>query len=227
MSIRRILRIDNPEDHKILKTNCRPVKLPNRELKHLVADMFETMLDANGVGLAAPQIGLPIRLTVIWIPPLMEKQEDGSEVEVEPAEEYILINPKIVKMSNEEVIRQEGCLSLPGWYGDVPRATWVTVEFQDFNGKQHRLRKAGDLLGWAIQHEVDHLNGILFTERIRDLSTLKDLSQEQPPDEAQVAQPSIPPAQTDQSQQTSDNAPAARQSVSAPPARMSDSVARP
>jgi peptide deformylase len=179
MSVRRILRIDNPEDKKILKTNCRPIKLPHRELKQLIADMFETMHEATGVGLAAPQVGLPIRLTVIWVPPMYEQQEDGTEVETAPAEEYVLINPKIVKMSNEEIIRQEGCLSLPGWYGDVPRATWVTVEYQDLNGKMRRIRKADGLLGWAIQHEVDHLNGILFTERIRDLSTLRDLSKEQ------------------------------------------------
>lgn len=179
MALRRILRIDDPEDKKILKMNCRPVKLPNRELKSLISDMFETMHEAQGVGLAAPQIGLPLRLTVIGIPPVYDKHEDGTEVEVEPAEEYVLINPKIVKMSSEEVMRPEGCLSLPGWYGDVPRSTWVTVEYQDLNGKHLRLRKAGDLLGWAIQHEVDHLNGILFTERIRDLSTLRDISQEQ------------------------------------------------
>jgi peptide deformylase len=202
MSVRRILRIDNPEDKKILKTNCRPIKLPNRELKQLIADMLETMHEATGVGLAAPQVGLPIRLTVIWIPPVYEQQEDGTEVETAPAEEYVLINPKIVKMSNEEVIRQEGCLSLPGWYGDVPRATWVTVEYQDLNGKMRRIRKADGLLGWAIQHEVDHLNGILFTERIRDLSTLRDLSKEQeegaaPTAAEQVAQTADQSAATD------------------------------
>jgi peptide deformylase len=202
MSVRRILRIDNPEDKKILKTNCRPIKLPNRELKQLIADMLETMHEATGVGLAAPQVGLPIRLTVIWIPPVYEQQEDGTEVETAPAEEYVLINPKIVKMSNEEVIRQEGCLSLPGWYGDVPRATWVTVEYQDLNGKMRRIRKADGLLGWAIQHEVDHLNGILFTERIRDLSTLRDLSKEQeegaaPTAAEQVAQTADLSAATD------------------------------
>lgn len=87
-------------------------------------------------------------------------------------------------MSSEEIVRQEGCLSLPGWYGDVPRATWVTVEYQDLNGKLRRLRKVDGLLGWAIQHEVDHLNGILFTERIRDLSTLRDLSKELEAEEA-------------------------------------------
>ncbi len=178
MALRRILRIDNEEDKKILKTRCRPIKLPSAELKRLIADMFETMQAANGVGLAAPQIGLTIRLAVIEIPPQVEEREDGTEVEVAPAEQYVLINPQIVKTSGEEVMRQEGCLSLPGWYGEVPRATWVTVEYQDLNGKPRRLRRADGLLGWAIQHEVDHLDGVLFTERIRDLSTLRDLSKE-------------------------------------------------
>lgn len=178
MSLRRILRIDDPEDLKILKTNCRAIKLPNRELKRLIVDMFETMHHGEGVGLAAPQIGIPIRLVVLGIPTLYEKLEDGTEVEISSAADYVLINPRIVKMSSEEIVRQEGCLSLPGWYGDVPRATWITVEYQDLNGKPRRLRKVDGLLGWAIQHEVDHLNGILFTERIRDLSTLRDLSKE-------------------------------------------------
>ncbi|EFO81611.1 peptide deformylase [Oscillochloris trichoides DG-6] len=178
MSTRRILRIDNPEDKKTLKMQCRPVKLPDRNLKQLVADMFETMRKSHGVGLAAPQVGLPIQLCIIEIPAEIEQRDDGTEVEVAPAEEYVLINPRIVKTSGDEIMRDEGCLSLPGWYGMVPRHSWVTVEYQDFNGKQHRLRKADGLLGWAIQHEVDHLHGVLFTERIRDLSTLRDVSKQ-------------------------------------------------
>lgn len=176
MAIRRVFRIDNEEDKKILKTNCRPVKLPDPGLKRLVADMFETMHANNGVGLAAPQVGLPIRLCIVELPPEIEEREDGTTVVVAPAEQFVLINPKIVKSSGEEVLREEGCLSLPGWYGQVPRQTWVTVEFQDLNGKWLRLRRADGLLGWAIQHEVDHLNGILFTERIRDLSTLREVN---------------------------------------------------
>lgn len=176
MAIRRILRIDNEEDKKILKTPCRPVKLPDRSMKQLVADMFETMRAHNGVGLAAPQIGLSIQLCVIEIPEEVEEREDGSRVVVAPAESYVLFNPKIVKTSGEEVLRDEGCLSLPGWYGQVPRQTWVTVEFQDIHGRVLRIRRADGLLGWAIQHEVDHLHGILFTERIRDLSTLREVS---------------------------------------------------
>jgi peptide deformylase len=138
--------------------------------------MLETMHAANGVGLAAPQIGIPIRLCVIGIPAEIEELEDGSEVEVAPAQEYVLINPKIVKLGGDELIRDEGCLSLPGWYGEVPRYAWVTVEFQELNGKQRRMRKADGLLGWVIQHEVDHLNGTLFTERIRDIGTLREIS---------------------------------------------------
>jgi peptide deformylase len=179
MAIRRILRIDNPEDKKILKMVCQPVKLPDPKLKHLIDDMFETMHDAHGVGLAAPQIGLPVQLTVIETPPSYEKLEDGTEVEVEAGQRHVLINPRIVKMSQEEVMRQEGCLSLPGWYGEVPRQTWVSVEYQEPNGKRRRLRKVGGFAGWAMQHELDHLAGILFTERIRDLSTLHNVVEEQ------------------------------------------------
>jgi len=177
MAIRRVLRIDNDDDKKTLKMHCRPVKLPDRSLKQLVADMFETMHANNGVGLAAPQVGLPIQLCIIEIPAETEERDDGTVVTIAPAEPYVLFNPKIVKTSGEEVLRDEGCLSLPGWYGQVPRQTWVTVEFQDITGKARRLRRADGLLGWAIQHEVDHLNGILFTERIRDLSTLRDVTQ--------------------------------------------------
>lgn len=177
MAILRILQINNPEDNKILKTPCQPVKLPEKGLKRLIADMIETLHHANGVGLAAPQIGRSIQITVIWIPAAIEKQEDGTEVEVAPEEHYVLINPKIVQMSKEEIIRQEGCLSLPDWYGEVPRATWVTVEYQELNGKKRRLRKVDGLLGWVIQHEVDHLNGILFTDRMEDPSALRHISE--------------------------------------------------
>lgn len=179
MALRRILRIDDPKDRKILNTNCRPIKLPDRSLKHLIADMFETMYENQGVGLAAPQIGLTIRLIVIGIPKLYEKQEDGTEVEVAPERELVLINPKIVKLSNEEVMRDEGCLSLPGWFGEVPRATWATVEYQEPNGKHRRLRKADGILGWVVQHEVDHVDGIVFTERIRDMSTFREVPDEE------------------------------------------------
>lgn len=183
MATRRILRIDTPEDLKILKTRCHEVRLPNPSLKQLAIDMFETMHAANGVGLAAPQVGVPHRIAVIYIPAEVEEREDGTHIEVAPEQNYVLINPEIVKSGGGEMIGQEGCLSMPGWYGEVPRAAWVTVDFQDLEGRHRRIRKATGLLSRALQHEIDHLDGVLFTERIRDLATLKDYSRE--PAEAQ------------------------------------------
>ncbi len=189
MAERRILQIENPGDKKILKTRAHQVQLPNPNLKQLVADMFETMHAANGVGLAAPQIGLSQRLAVIYIPPEIEEYEDGTQVEVAPSQEYVLINPEIIKRGDKEEADLEGCLSLPGWYGEVPRPGWVTVEFSGLDGKRYRLRRVDGLLARAVQHEIDHLDGILFTERIRDLATLKDHRKEQ--EQEQVAEPRI------------------------------------
>jgi peptide deformylase len=173
MPLRRILRIDDPEDKKILKTRSRPVRLPNPALKSLVADMFATMHAADGVGLAAPQIGLLQRLAVISIAAEVETRPDGSEVIVAPAQHYTLVNPEIVKLSPMQETILDGCLSLPGWYGEVARAIWITVDYCDLDGRPQRIRKATGLLAWALQHEIDHLNGVLFTEHIRDLSSLK------------------------------------------------------
>ncbi len=177
MALHRILQAENPDDNKILKTPCRPIKLPDKGLKRLIAEMIETMHNGNGVGLAAPQIGLSIRLTVIWIPPVVEEQEDGTQVETAPEEHYALINPRIVQASKEEVLRQEGCLSIPDWYGEVSRATWVTVEYQEPNGKRRRLRKADGLLGWVMQHEIDHLDGVLFPDRMAPSAKLRHISE--------------------------------------------------
>jgi peptide deformylase len=178
MAVRRILRIDDEADRKILKTHCHEVKLPNPALRQLAADMFETMHAANGVGLAAPQVGITQRMAVIHIPAPVEEKPDGTLVEVGEEQNYVIINPEIVKRSPNTVIGQEGCLSLPGWYGEVPRNAWVTVEYTDLDGKRQRIRRATGLLARALQHEIDHLDGVLFTERMTDLSTLRDLSKE-------------------------------------------------
>ncbi|KAB8142273.1 peptide deformylase [Chloroflexia bacterium SDU3-3] len=173
MALRRILRIDDPNDNKVLKSRSHPVKLPNPALRALAEDMFETMEAANGAGLAAPQIGLLQRMAVIGFGQKTATLPDGSEVVTRPAAHYVLINPQIVKASPVKEKIMDGCLSLPGWYGEVERATWVTVDYLDLDGRPQRIRKATGMLSWALQHEIDHLNGVLFTEHLRDLSTLK------------------------------------------------------
>ena len=178
MAVRRILQIEDPDDKRILKTRGHPVKNFTPALRALAADMFATMHAASGVGLAAPQIGISQRIAVIWIPPEEEERDDGTVVELAPEQNYVLINPEVVKRSDKEEIAQEGCLSLPGRYGDVPRASWVTVDYFDLGGKRRRIRKADGLLGRALQHEIDHLDGVLFTERMRDLSTLRDIRED-------------------------------------------------
>lgn len=169
----RILRIDNLDDNKVLKSHSRPVKVPNLQLRSLVDDMIATMHAANGVGLAAVQIGVLQRIVVIFI----SAEDDDTTVDASPNETagqtYVLINPEIIKASPDMETILDGCLSLPEWYGEVSRSTWVTVEYQDLHGKRHRIRKAEGLLSHALQHEIDHLNGILYTERIVDISTLK------------------------------------------------------
>lgn len=183
MAVRRVLLIDNEEDKKILKAKSVRVKQFDKSLQALVQDMIDTMREQNGVGLAAPQIGVLRRVIVIETPPIEEQRDDGSTVEVEPARLYVMVNPEITERSDERRPVQEGCLSLPGWYGEVPRHTWVSIKYQDLNGKEHRLKRVDGApyrLGHIVQHEIDHIDGVLFTERIEDLTTLHNVNQEQP-----------------------------------------------
>ncbi len=183
MAVRSILRIDNPDEKQILQSKSVRVKQFDKGLRALVDDMIETMRSSDGVGLAAPQIGVPRRVVVIETPAEREELEDGTEREIKPAELFVMINPEISEQSQERTASLEGCLSLPGWYGEVPRAAQVTIRFQDLQGKEHKIKRAAGStygLGRIAQHEVDHLDGVLFTERIEDLSTLQDLRQERP-----------------------------------------------
>src|SRR4051794_4219595 len=103
MAVRHILQIEDPDEKRILKTRCHAIKSFTPALRALAADMFETMHAASGVGLAAPQIGITQRIAVIWIPAEVEEREDGTTVELEPEQNYVLINPEIVKSSPKEV----------------------------------------------------------------------------------------------------------------------------
>lgn len=152
--IYRIVKYGDP----ILETRAEPVtEFGTPELRQLVDDMFETMYAHKGVGLAAPQIALGKRLTVI----------DTSAGEDETAK-IVLINPEIVKLEGTQV-GEEGCLSIPGFREDVKRAKVAMVRARDAEGKPVEVR-GEDLLARAMQHEIDHLNGILF---LQHLSMLK------------------------------------------------------
>ena len=183
MTVRHILRIDNPEEKDILKTKSVRVKQFDKSLRSLADDMIETMRASEGVGLAAPQIGVLRRIVVVEVPAENEELEDGTLKEIKPAELFVLVNPEIVEPSTDRFVMLEGCLSLPGWYGEVPRPAQVTVRYQDLQGKEHKIKHAdarGYTIGRIVQHELDHLDGILFTERIEDLATLKDYRNERP-----------------------------------------------
>jgi peptide deformylase len=175
MAIRRILDIEIPADLAILRANCTPVAMTKPTLETLVADMIETMDAVDGVGLAAPQVGITQRLVVIRIPGHHEKRADGNVVEIEPEQLYVMLDPVITQHGESTITGSEGCLSLPGRYAPVKRFNWVTCEYRDLKGRNLRLRRATGLLARAVQHEIDHLNGVLFIDHVTDPSGIEDI----------------------------------------------------
>jgi peptide deformylase len=145
---------------EVLETACEVVDEFNENLHKLLDNMFETMYEADGVGLAAPQINIGKQIAVIDI------SEDGSG-------KLELINPVIVKATGEQ-IGLEGCLSFPGVYGDVNRAMNIVVNAQNRFGEAYTI-EAEDFLARAIQHEIDHLNGVLFTSKILKYYEIEEL----------------------------------------------------
>jgi peptide deformylase len=154
------------EPDPILREKAKRIKTFDGNLRKLVDDMFETMHANAGVGLAAPQIGQSIRLLVAELEPDPKENERGFKV--------ALCNPEIVKSSVETEEGPEGCLSIPGWIGEVPRHVSVTVKAQTPEGKEVRI-KADHYFARVLQHEIDHLNGVLFTDRVINIDTLKRL----------------------------------------------------
>jgi peptide deformylase len=165
------------EPDPILREKGRRIKSFDAALRKLVEDMFETMHAHNGVGLAAPQIGQSIRLLVAELEPDRQEGEKGFKV--------ALCNPELVKASDEMETGVEGCLSIPGWIGEVPRHVSVTVKGQTPEGKEVRI-KAENYYARVLQHEIDHLNGVLFTDRIVDLSTFRRLDPQTPEEEEKL-----------------------------------------
>jgi len=137
-----------PED-TVLRRKAKRVSSIDKSIQRLIDDMIATMQQASGVGLAAPQVGVSLRVIVLQMP------------EEEP---IAIINPEIVKRAGEQEVT-EGCLSVPGYFGEIKRSASVTVKGQDRHGKAIRI-KATDLMAEALEHEIDHLNGTLYIDHL-------------------------------------------------------------
>jgi len=166
MSIRPILTAPEPR----LRQVSKPVEKVDDELRALMDDMLETMYDAPGIGLAAIQIGVPLRVIVMDLA--------GKDEEPEPR---YFVNPEILDPSEDMSVYEEGCLSVPEYYDEVERPARCRVKYLDYDGKEHVLDADG-LLATCIQHEMDHLEGVLFIDHLSRLKrerVLKKLKKEQ------------------------------------------------
>jgi len=153
MTIRPIRYLGDP----VLRLPTRRVRRVNLDIQLLVADMIESMYATNGVGLAAPQIGIPLKLVVIGMP-----DEDP----------FALINPEITKREGTRTV-MEGCLSVPGYSGPVDRSERVTVRALSAKGERIHVTSENDLLAQALEHETDHVNGLLYVDHINVGSDLR------------------------------------------------------
>jgi len=172
MALREIIEAPDP----LLKQVSRPVETFDDELRTLVADMFETMYDAPGIGLAAIQVGVPLRVLVIDLQPEDPDAEsvacdhDGHHHHHRPTlkQPRVFVNPEILDPSEETTLYQEGCLSVPDIYAEVERPSAVRVRWHDLDGKAHEEAMDG-LMAVCIQHEMDHLEGVLFIDHLSRL----------------------------------------------------------
>lgn len=147
----------------VLRQKAKRVRSIDGSIRRLIDNMIETMYAAGGVGLAAPQVGVSLRVIVVGMP----EEED-----------IVLINPEVVRRKGERLVA-EGCLSVPGYFGEIKRAEAVTVKGLDRNGKEVRL-KADGLLAEALEHEIDHLNGRLYLDHLESPGKLQKIAPGQP-----------------------------------------------
>jgi len=167
MAVLPIVRVPQP----VLRVKTKKVRKIDASIKKLIDDMIETMHDAPGVGLAAPQVGVSLRICVIHVP--------GDDV-------VTLVNPEIVRRTGERVCPGEGCLSLPGYKGDVPRAEKVVVKGLNREGRPVRYH-AEELFAEAIEHELDHLDGKLYFDYIGSIDDLTPYTGHEAEDEEEGA----------------------------------------
>lgn len=171
MSIKPLIILPDP----ILRQVSKPVEKVDARLRKFAADMLDTMYDAPGIGLAAIQVGEPLRMLVIDL-----AKED------EPKAPQIFINPEILESSEDRSVYEEGCLSIPDYYAEVERPASVRVKYLDGDGTPREIAAEG-LLATCLQHEIDHLNGVLFIDHISKLKRdmvvkkFKKLAKEKPP----------------------------------------------
>ncbi len=158
MALRTIVTLPDP----VLRRKARPVNKFDKNLQTLVDDMIETMRDAPGVGLAAPQVGVSERVIVVEYAEPEEVEEGEEPVGVEP-KLYVIVNPEIVKASPETVVGIEGCLSIPALVGEVERAQEIRIRGLNRHGQPMKLKVDG-WLARIFQHEIDHVNGVVFTD---------------------------------------------------------------
>ncbi|ATE64071.1 peptide deformylase [Rhizorhabdus dicambivorans] len=158
MAIRPILEAPDPR----LRTKSAPVEIVDDDLRALIADMFETMYDAPGIGLAAIQVGVPQRVLVIDL----QEEEDAEGKPIRKP--LVFINPELFDPSEEQSVYNEGCLSVPDQYAEVERPAVIHARWLDENGGKQEAKLEG-LLATCLQHEMDHLEGILFIDHLSRL----------------------------------------------------------
>ena len=159
MALRKIVTLPEP----VLRRKAKAVTKFDKDLQVLIEDMVETMREAPGVGLAAPQIGLAERLIVVEYYE-HEEEEDQENEEEAPKKVWAVLNPEIVKASEEKVMGIEGCLSIPNLVGEVERHAEIQIKGLNRHGKPMKVKAKG-WLARIFQHEIDHLNGVLFPDR--------------------------------------------------------------
>ncbi len=182
----KIITVENKKDEKFLrhktadfdfKTHSTGSELAHdrKEIAELIKQMREIMTGASGVGLSANQLGLNLRLFVVQISDEPLERDKNNKIILPPQEKmkfYVIFNPEIIKFSKEKIVMEEGCLSVPGFYGVVERPEKITLVGQDKNAKKIKI-KAWGLLARIFQHEADHLNGILFIDKAENIQKIE------------------------------------------------------
>lgn len=167
MAVRRIVTTsDRPDIQRVLRQKSKKIHRVDESIKRLIEDLIDTVYAAHGAGLSAPQIGVPLRALVNVV---------GDKVQV-------VLNPEIVEESDEEIESEEGCLSIPGWWAPVTRKERVVIRGLGRTGKSVKIKSEG-YEARCFQHEIDHLNGILFTDHIKDKSKLHKVESDEEEEE--------------------------------------------